>query len=443
MNFATYIRPWLDEMRAQKDCIFRRGALDKVKSLLAEQGAHKTPLLPVPLVFDRATFDALAAAGLLVMSAQDKIVKHLVKQHSRSELLRRFDIPESMEPTVDWDALVTGTYVISRFDVVPSNDGFYFCELNRDSSVGGPEVADCFEAYCQAMRWPLFERMESAQQLDVRLFRRAIEERGLSRIVLCDWSANRGSGYFGFDLLRQHLTRALPGVEIRLVYETEYPEAWLDPREGKRTLVHRGFMYQDITDGGAFMRRLRESGATVINTFETEIQINKRWFALFCDPQYHHLLTAAERDAIARYVPHTVEVTRDNLDGLLRDKANLAFKLASSYGGGGVMMGADHSAEQLRTAIEAKGVESWLAQKAIAFEGIDLPYTSEFQFIKHNVVFGLYLIDGRAAGLTCAASSRSKVVNIHAGGGYTWAVPVTPDEQAQHLAAIRRAAAQP
>ena len=89
MNFATYIRPWLDEMRAQKETIIRRGAIDKLTSLLAEQRAHKTPVLPIPLTFDRAAFDALAAAGRLIASAQTKIVRQLMRDHTRVELLRR------------------------------------------------------------------------------------------------------------------------------------------------------------------------------------------------------------------------------------------------------------------------------------------------------------------------------------------------------------------
>jgi hypothetical protein len=442
MNFATYNRPWLEEMRAQKEYILRSGVFDKVKSFSNEQKAHKSVLLPIPLLFDRHTFETLAAAALLVMSAQTKILQHLQRQCSRAELLRRFDYPEEMESIVDWDQLITGPHVITRIDVVPSNDGYYFCEFNPDSSVGGTEVADWLQLFCNALRWPLAETMESPQHATVRLLRRVVEQKGLQRLVLCDWSTNRNNGFFGYDLLRQHLTRALPDLEIHLLYETEYLDAWLDPREGRRTLVHRGFMLQDVTDGGAFVRRLRGSGATIINTFETDLRMHKGWFAMFCDPRYHHLLSTAEIEAIARYVPRTVALDRDNLDDLLRRKAELVFKLNVSSGGAGVWMGADHSAEQLRALIEGKGVERWTAQDAIAFDGLDFPHTSEFDFTKHNVVLGVYLIDGLASGMLVRASSHSKVVNVDSGtGGYTWAVPTTADEQARCLAAIRRAGA--
>lgn len=444
MNFATYNRPWLEEMRAQKAYITRSGVFDKVRTFVAEQQAANSRLLPIPLLFDRHTFEVLAAAGLLIMSAQTKILQHLQQQSSRAELLRRFDFPETMEPIVNWDELISDPHTISRLDVVPSNDGYQFCEFNPDSSVGGTEVADWLQLVSDALQWPLAENMASPQHATVGLFRRVIEENRLQRLVICDWSANHGNGYFGFDLLRGHLKRAMPELEIHLIYENEYQEAWFDPREGRRTLVHRGFMHQDMTDGGAFVRRLCDSGATIINTFETDLRMHKGWFAMFCDARYHHLLTTAEIDAIKQYIPHTVAVSRDNLDDLLRRKAELVFKLNVSSGGDGVLMGADHSAEQLRGLVEAKGLERWSAQQAIAFDGLDLPFSSDLEFTRHNVVLGIYVIDGTASGMMVRASSRSKVVNVASGtGGYTWAVPVTPEEQARYLAAVRRAGAKP
>lgn len=439
MNFATYNRAWLDEMRTQKEYILRCGVLAKVDAFRAEQHAYKAPIFQIPLAFDRAEFDALAAAGVALTSAQTKILQHLDRQDSHAELLRRFDFPEAWEWMVNWDALTSGAHTINRIDIVPSNNGYVFCELNPDSSVGGTEIADWLKVYCDGTGWPLAEGMASPQDATVTLLRRALEDKRLERIVVVDWATNRANGFFGFDLLRQHLTRALPGVEIHHVYHDEYRETWLDPREGRRTLVHRGFMYEDMTDEGAFLRRLCDSEATIINTMETVVRSHKSWFAMFHDPAYHGLLSAAELDAISRYVPHTVAVRRDNLDGLLDRKAELVFKLNASYGGAGVMMGADHTADHLRAAIEAKGVELWTAQQGITFDGIDLPSASEFEFTRHNVVLGLFLIDGAASGLMTRASDYSKVVNVASGKGrYTWAIPMTAEEQARHLTAIRR-----
>src|SRR5215510_15493009 len=107
MNLATYNQAWLNEMRAQKEYILRCGVLAKVDSFRAEQQAHKAPFFQIPLAFDRAEFDALAAAGLALTSAQTKILQHLDRQGSRAELLRRFDFPEASEWMVNWDVLIS------------------------------------------------------------------------------------------------------------------------------------------------------------------------------------------------------------------------------------------------------------------------------------------------------------------------------------------------
>ena len=54
-----------------------------------------------------------------------------------------------------------------------------------------------------------------------------------------------------------------------------------------------------------------------------------------------------------------------------------------------------------------------------------------------------FLIDGEASGLTVRASGR-KVVALQGGaGGYTWAVPMSTEEQTQAIATIRQIAQQP
>lgn len=439
MSFRTFNREWIEEMRAQREHILACGALEKVQAFLDAHQVTKMPTLPIPLSIDLDTFERLAAAGRLLMAAQAKILRHLCQAYSRAEVLRMFNIPEAMVPFIDWDELFAGNYPISRFDIVLSNDGYYFCELNRDSSVGGIEFADCLEVFCEAMGWPLTEEgWDPPQRSTARLLARVAAEKGLRRLVLCDWSTNRGNGFFGFGPLHERLVRELPELEVHLVYENEYPDAWLAPDEARQTLFYRGFMYQDMTDDGAFIRRLWQSGATIINTFETELWMNKGWFAMFWDPRYRGLLGKAEIEAIEQYVPRTMVLNQDNLEQALRDRAGLVFKHDYSYGGQGVLMGADHGADELRALIEAQGAERWSAQQAITSDGLEIPHDADFTSTRHDLVLGLYLIDDRASGVFVRASSSSKIVNVSLGvAGSTWAVPMTPEAQARHLAYIR------
>ena len=90
------------------------------------------------------------------------------------------------------------------------------------------------------------------------------------------------------------LKQALPHLDVRMAYENDYPEEWLQPGGGSDLLVYRGFMYADMDDDGQFIKRICESGAKVINTFETEIRSNKRWFALLPGRGVHRLCPGEE-----------------------------------------------------------------------------------------------------------------------------------------------------
>src|SRR3546814_1578760 len=57
---------------------------------------------------------------------------------------------------------------------------------------------------------------------------------------------------------------------------------------------YRMALYDDV-DFHPLLARVFDSGATVINKFETEIRSNKKWFAIFHDPKYQNLLTDHER----------------------------------------------------------------------------------------------------------------------------------------------------
>jgi hypothetical protein len=438
MSFGQFNREWIAAMQTERDRILARGALAKVEAFVLEHRAHKTPVLPYPLIFDQREYDRLVSAGRAIVSAQSKILRHLCATRSRAEILEMFDAPQAMAPFVDWDELVEGKYAIARFDIIPSRESFYFCELNSDSSVSGFEMFDCFKLYADTMDWPLAEGQHAPHEDIVRLIKRAVEEKGLDRVAICDWSKYRNLGYFGFDILHRYVQRALPGLDVRLVYENSYPQDWLEPDMGRRTLVYRGFMYPDMDDGGVFFGRLWDSGATIINTFETEIRTNKGWFAMFFEPKYRHLLNADELLATERHVPRTFALNALNLPLALRRKSEYVFKLDRSSGGEGVLMGAEHTADELRTAMAVRGIEHWTAQQLIPFEGLDLPRGAAFEMSRHNLVFGLYLIDGTASGVLVRASNVSKVVNVTRDvAASVWSAPMTPAARADQLARIR------
>ena len=104
-----------------------------------------------------------------------------------------------------------------------------------------------------------------------------------------------------------------PELEIHYCDELTYREEWFAPAEAAQTLIHRLVTFDDTADEGAFLVAVRNSGATFSCLFEAELKMHRRWFSLLCDPEYQQLLDDEELAVIERYVPHTFDLTADNL----------------------------------------------------------------------------------------------------------------------------------
>jgi hypothetical protein len=419
MNFAEQNHPWIAAIAGQHAHVERSGASRLALAYLETEGAALEPYNDWPLVIDRADFEAIAAAGRALLSAQGKILRQLESRLGHSELADLFGVPERIRRHVDWRNLIEGENLVVRFDVVPSAEGFQFCEINCDSTVAGFELFECLKLYAEATQWPLLEDARATHDDIGRMLAKLAREKGFKRVLVCDWSRYRGSGHFGFDFLCRALQRSLPQLEVRMAYEDDYPADWLREAGASDLLVYRGFMFGDMDDDGAFIDRLQRSGATIINSFETEIRSNKLWFSLF---------TAQERAVIDRFVPYTVPVRADRLEALLDDKASLVFKLNNSNGGRGVYIGADHAESELREVLERHGLDQWTAQCYVESVVLDLPGDGGRMTGPHRLVLGVFLIDGLASGVNVRASQSSKVVNVSLGvASCLWACPLSTE----------------
>lgn len=438
MSFATVNDPWISALHGAADAVRRRGTADLVREFATSRNGEKCLPVPYPLTIAQQDYDRLTDVAARLLSAQARILRHLLRTRSGGEVLTMFGLPASLDDDVDWDAMAHGRDVIARFDVLPSGDRFWFCELNSDSSVGGLELYDCIAVYASSLGWPVLRGQHSPAEDVAGLLRAAASGRRVSRVVLCDWSSSRDAGVFDFSLLLEYVRAALPGIDARLVYEDEYPEAWLRPGAGAETIVYRCFMHDDMDDGGALYRRLVDSGATIISTFETELRSHKRWLALYFDERYRHLLSPQELEAIDRHVPPTFALTEAGLGDALARKDDHVFKHDRGSGGAGVLLGSDIPSRELEAALRAHGLERWVVQRYVEADAV--PFGHGDSPSRQRVVLGLYVVDGRASGLMVRTSASSKIVNVTSGAstGSTWCVPTSADRRRELLAQLAR-----
>ncbi len=387
--------------------------------LLSDVGM-KVPMLPCHFRIAAAEHAALERATRLLADAQDKVLAHLCATLTADELVAMFEVRPEMAAHVDWPALPSSGLRMLRADIIPTDTGYWFCELNHFSGVGGGEAYHAAHLHAEVLGRPV-TGISPFRQLALQYVaecRRA----GLTRIVVLDTPGHRAQGYGQHLLLQQYVRLLAADIELAYHDELTYPAQWLEPAEAGRTLVHRLVTFDDTTDNGAFLARLRACGATLSCMFEAELKMHRRWFALLCDPAHHHLLTAEELAAVEQYVPHTAVVGPGDIDAMVADKDRLVFKRSYLYGGKGVLAGDQHTADELRDLL-TRDDATWYAQRRVHASTVGLP-GPDGSPVPYHLVLGMYLYGDRTSGLVVRGAADSPVVNGSRSAGMTWAFVV-------------------
>ena len=384
--------------------------------LLADLGISFRSL-PYYFRIDAATHAGLVRATHVLVRAQDKLLRHLATTLSAEQMVAMFEVPPDMASHIDWtDVASTGMRML-RADIIPTGSGYYFCELNHFSGVGAGEGYHSAHAFAELLGRPV-AGVSPFRQL-AHQYITECRRAGLTRVVVLDTTQHRAQGFGECLMLQRYLRLMAPDLETSYRDEHTYPADWLRPDEAKRTLVHRLVTQDDTPDGGAFLVRLRDSGATVTTMFEAELKMHRRWFSLLCDPHYQHLLDADELATIEQYVPHTYDLHPGTVDAAVAEKDRLVFKRSYTYGGKGVLIGDQHSPGQLRALLTADG-SAWVAQRRVYTSSLDLR-AADGRTMPFLFVLGMFLYGDHASGLLVRASADSPVVNVSQGGGASWA----------------------
>jgi hypothetical protein len=406
-------------------------ACDRMTCLMHDLGAggFAARTFVHPILFDRAEVDELGRAAAALLRAQVKILEHLRATRSDEAVLELFAMPRRLLPFMRWENLRRPEETVARLDVIPSRTGYHFCELNVFPGVGGGEAYRGGELYLEALGYPRDGLPPCPLRTLAALYAGQTRRRDLARVVILESVKHAGLGYPRQELLQRYLREAHPGITVEIHDEASYPAAWLTRAEGERTLVHRMFTYEEVTDDFAFLEKLWQSGAAIAG-FESDLRMSKRFLALMCDPAYQALLDREELAVIERYLPHSFALSDATLASALRDRGELVFKWddAASYGGTGVLVGAEQPAAELEQRLRAGGVDHWICQRAIEAETLPLRAIGDAEPLEYRLVLGLFSYGGTPSGITLRGSRASRVVNASSPTGRRgWAFAVSED----------------
>lgn len=415
-TFSGRNETWLSSLADRAEEIDRSAV--SIRADLDALGATRMAALPIHLLVDADESERMSAAALTIFRAQTAVLRGLVDEHG-NDVLARFGLPRSLTPLVDHEALLSERTLYARVDVIPSAEGFHFCEFNVDSSISGFEFHSAYRDHAGRLGMTDFEGTEDPMTLLAENVAREYVASGRSRLVIIDWSSRDGCGYLGFEPFLERLRLVLPDAPIALRFHREAADA-----ASADTFVYRGFMREDMDDDGAFLHALVAAGARVDNLFESEIRTSKLWMAMLHDPEVRAGLDDAALSAIDTYLPLTRRVTPHEAPGLLDERGDWVFKEARSSGGHDVLLGDAWSRSELAARLAADPTALWLAQRRVHSEPVSLPHTRMRESAAHHVVLGLYVVGDRAAGLNVRADPTTAVVNIHQSAASGWAVPV-------------------
>ncbi len=372
--------------------------------------------LPYAFRLDAGELADLERATVLLADAQDTLLSHLVARHSPDELTAMFSVPGPMAAQLDWPTVASRGMRALRADIIPTDTGYAFCEVNHFCAVGGCDAYYSAAAYADLLGRPM-AGVSPMRQLAFQ-YADAMRANGWTRFVILESSKHRPQGFGEHVMLQRFLRWLLPEAEIHFCDELSFPERWLTPAEAERTLVHRLTTFEDTDDEGALLVRLRDSGMTFSCMFEAELRMHRRWFSLLCDPGWQRLLRPEQVEVIRRFVPHTFDLTPDRLEEVVADRDELVFKRSWSYGGKNVLVGADYDAEQLRGLLSAD-LDGWNCQRRVRAQTLDL-IDLEGRARRHHFVLGMFVYGDGPSGLLVRGSGEA-VVNVSRGGGVSWA----------------------
>jgi|GEM_PF-3830253 len=420
MSFAEFNKKWVDNLVYIKDYIQGKNVVQSIDIFLNKYEA-RFPTLPIPLVIENSEYEELCQASKLLVEAQTSILKFLLSKYSKNQILEMFNLPSQAEQYVDWRELELGEKIIARPDIIPSTKGYKFCELNVESSLGGIKFFDCYNDYCNSIGWKVNDQISPRKNI-AKYLKKIVLKHNFKRVIILTLKQYLTEGSGTVKSLLESVKEQIQEIPVLLCDEENYPENLFDPEEGRNTLIYRLALYDDINCHSLFTK-IFDSGATMINTFETEIRSNKKWFALFHDVEYKSLLTEQEYLAILKYTPYTICIFKDNIDFLMENKDKFVFKANRSYGGVGVFIGFENETTFLKETL--KNAKEWTAQEYFESEILSLPENISFDIKQNKIVLGLFQILDDFSGIVVRGSTLNSIVNVTNGAKIGWAFPTS------------------
>ena len=199
----------------------------------------------------------------------------------------------------------------------------------------------------------------------------------------------------------------------------------------KRVIIHEFLAKYD--DMHPLVQAYRDGHVCMINSFRAKIVHKKASFAVLSDERFAHLFTSQQQAIIARHIPWTRRLQqgsttfeneqRDLIELITREQKRFVIKPNDDYGGEGVCLGGEVSADEWQMKIAEALGSLFVVQERAPVAHIRLPlFTTDLQSIEETnliVDFDPFIFNNEVEGgmvrlTTGALSNVSAGANVAA-----------------------------
>ena len=215
----------------------------------------------------------------------------------------------------------------------------------------------------------------------------------------------------------------------------EYRQGKLYDKDFRVDLIYKRVLGQELfqrmgADNPIF-RALRDRAVCISNSFQALLLYKKSSLAFLSDETNHHLFTPEEIRAIGEHIPWTRVVsdrTTDYkssriplVDSMTQNRENLVLKPNDAYGGKGVVLGWETSAEEWKSAINTALSQPTIVQEKVNVASEVYPSFADGR-LRENRLFvdaDPFIFMGATVHGVLTRLSSAALLNVTAGSGST------------------------
>ena len=390
-----------------------------------------------PHIITRSQYDEVARAAQTIALALERVVERALIDE---DLLAQLALTPREQVMARMDPGYARLCVTSRLDAYVSEDGFKFLEYNAESPAGVGDqmqlekvlfgMAHMKQLLGERAHWRPEPHKRLLQSL-LRAYRECGGDKDYPNIAIVDWKGV--STESEFRILQKYFAAEGCPTIIADPNELKYSDGNLRVEDYaidivyKRVIIHE--FLEKCSEDHPLAQAYADGRVCMANSFRTKLAHKKASFAILSDPRYSNLFSAEEAEAIRRHIPWTRRVIKGttSFEGAEHDLIQLirsepeqfVLKPNDDYGGHGVFLGWETSAEDWKRAIALALERPYVVQQRVPLKKVAMPtFAGGLRLDEMYVDFNPFLFHNEVEGALIRLSSSS-LLNITSGGGQT------------------------